>query len=194
MLTSHLPPPRPLRSGVGIPLRRPLLVLVGVALAGCGLFPRQVPGPYTPEVAGVVVAIEPTDTNLTRFTLDNGRMFSASVLDATATIFVYRRGGGVGDLLLAGSGPDRPWLAFLAPAGRSDLPVDCYAVYGFGTDEGEWIQTDIGLRLRKAPEFDPGLLPDTPDGPVPTTHPGLRYEGVQQTFCVNRDGLVTARD
>lgn len=148
-----------------------------------------------PEVVGVVVSTEWTEPNVVaRYALDNGKSFSAKILDKNETTIVYEAGNAVGDLLLAGSGPDRPWLALLALSGRTDLPPDCYAVYGYGTDEGDSIQTDVGLRLGKAPGFDPGLLPDTPDGPVPTTHVGLRYDAVQQTFCVNRDGLVTVRD
>lgn len=166
------------------------LGLVTVSVVSCQ---RSVPGPYVPEVAGIVVSSEWTEPNVVaRYNLDNGTSFSLNVLEKTKTTRVGGESSAVGDLLLAGSGPD-PWLAFLAPAAESDLPADCYAVYGYATDEGDWIQTDIGLRLRKAPGFDPGILPDTPDGPVPPPRPGLRYEGPGQVFCVNREGLVTAR-
>jgi len=140
------------------------------------------------------VSTEWTEPNVVaRYNLDNGESFSVNILDADKSTIVYQAGNVVGDLLLAGSGPERPWLAFLAPAGMSDLPADCYAAYGYATDEGDWIQTDIGFRLRKAPGFDPGILPGIPADYVPTMHPGQRYEGPGQVFCVNRDGLVTAR-
>lgn len=176
-------------------------VLVGVCavlaiLASCELvFQRHVPGPYSPEVAGVVTSTELTDGNLTRFHLANGQSFTVNELDSKATTVVYQAGEAVGGLLLAGTGPERPWIALLPPGTltRSDLPAGCYALNGWGTDEGDWILTDVGLRLRKAAGFDPGLLPETPGMPAPTSHPGMRYDGVGQTFCLNIEGLVTAR-
>lgn len=110
------------------------------------------------------------------------------------TTIVVSAGGTPGHLLLSGAGPDRAWIAFLAPGTLTTtrFPAGCYPLYSWGTDEGNWIQTDIGLRVPKAPGFDPGLLPETPDGPVPTAHPGLRYEGVDVAFCLNSEGFVTA--
>jgi len=164
----------------------PLLVL-----GGCG---GSVPGPYEPEVAGVVVSTEWVELNVvSRYVLEDGTFVDARILDKAETTIVYQAGQTIGDLLLAGSTTDGRWLAFLAPANGS-LPSDCYAVHGYATDEGDWIQTDIGLRLRKAPDFDPGLLPAVPGGYTPTSHPGLRYDAVGQTLCVNGDGLVTVRD
>ena len=169
-----------------------LVLLPLLVVGGCG---RSVPGPYTPEVAGVVASTEWVELNVvSRFVLEDGTFVDARILDKTETTIVYQAGRTIGDLLLAGSTADGQWLAFVAPAGRDDLPDDCYAVDGYATDEGDWIQTDIGLRLRKAPDFDPGLLPDVPGDYTPTSHPGLRYDAVGQTLCVNRDGLVTLRD
>ena len=189
-MTDGALPPSPPGSRVGVRL---LCVLLAVVLAGCSLFQRHVPGPYTPEVVGVIVASELTDANLARYRLENGQTFTYNHLDGSTTV-VYRAGQAVGDLLLAGTGPERPWIALVAPGTltRSDLPPGCFALWSRGTDEGDWIQTDVGLRLRKAPGFDPGLLPETPGGPVPTAHPGLRYEGIGQAFCLNSEGLVTA--
>ncbi len=168
--------------------RATALVAAVLLLAGCGSRTY-----YTPEIAGVVLSTGSADAGLTRFNLIDGRSFTANELDG-ATV-VYRAGEAVGDLLLGGTGPDGPWVALLAPATltRSDLPAGCYALNGYGSDDGDWILMDVGLRLGKAPGFDPGLLPDTPDGPVPTAHPGLRYDGVGQTFCLNSEGMVKAR-
>jgi hypothetical protein len=156
---------------------------------------QRVGGPYVPETAGILVSSEwVTQNTIARYVLDNGESFTANVADPKATQFVYRDPGLTGDLLLGGQRPG-PWLAFLAPAAtsRSGLPDGCFALYANATDDGEWIQTDVGLRLRKAAGFDPGLLAATPDGPVPTAHVGLRYDGDNRLFCVNRGGLVTSR-
>src|SRR5512135_1541135 len=109
-----------------------LVFLPILTLVACG---RTVPGPYIPEVAGVVVSTEWTEPNVVaRYVLDNGQSISAKILDSNETTKVYQGGSAVGSLLLAGSGPDRPWLALLAPAAvtRSGLPADCYALYAWG--------------------------------------------------------------
>jgi hypothetical protein len=179
---------------VDAPLRIALVGLVATALAACSLFPRPVPGPYTPEVVGVVVSTELTEDDLARYRLANGETFTVNHLDERAQTTVYRQGDVVGALLLGGTGPERPWIALVAPGTSTTtrFPAGCYALFSWGTDEGDWIQTDVGLRLRKAPGFDPGLLPETPDGPVPTAHPGERYEGPGFAFCLDSAGFVTA--
>ncbi len=178
------------------PTRAVLFVAVCAVLAVLALwlvfFQRRVPGPYTPEVAGVVESEESLPGSSMRYLLTDGRTIT---IDYAKTRIVVSVGRAVGDLLLSGSSTEGPWIALLAPAQpRSDISPGCYGLIGWGTDEGDWIQTDIGLRLRKAPDFDAGLLPQTPGGLVPTPHVGLRYEGVQQTFCLNSQGLVTLRD
>jgi hypothetical protein len=52
----------------------------------------------------------------------------------------------------------------------------------------------VGLRLRKSADFNPEILPLTPGGWPPMPSPGMRYEAVQQTFCLNTAGEVTIRD
>jgi hypothetical protein len=152
---------------------------------------RQVPGSYMPEVAGVIEAEESLPGSSMRYVLTDGREITVDYANTTIVMSVGRE---VGDLLLQGSSPEASWVALLAPAlRRSDLPIECYGLNGWGTDEGDWIQTDVGLRLRKAPGFDAGLLAETPGGVVPTPRVGMRYEAVQQVFCLNEEGLVTAR-
>jgi hypothetical protein len=169
--------------------------MLASGVLACGLG-RTVPGPYAPEVVGVVTSTELVEGNLTRFNLANGQSFTVNELDGKALTTVYGAGGGAGDLLLGGTVSGHPWLAVVRPGTltRSDLPDGCYALTGWGTDEGDWIQTDMGLRLRKAPDFDPGLLPLTPGMPAPTSRSGMRYEGTEQTFCLDRDGQVTRVD
>lgn len=170
---------------------RPAAVALLLLVTSCA---RHVPGPYTPETAGVVVSSQWIEaSSVSRFVLHDGSVVEADTSDGSRTEIVRQAGPPEGDLLLSGSTPNGQWLAFIPPASltRSDLPPDCFSVSAYGTDEGEWIQTDIGLRLRKAATFDPGLLPDRPGGYAPTARPGLRYEGAGQVFCLNQDGLVT---
>jgi len=171
--------------------------LAAIALLAAACQPASGPqggGPYVPETAGILVSSEWVTLNtIARYVLDNGASLTANVSDGDAIRWVYRGGGQTGDLVLGGQQPV-PWIAFLAPAiPRSDLPDGCFALLDNGTDDGEWIQADSGLRLRKAPGFDSGLLAVTPGGPVPTPRVGHRYAGVGRLFCLNRDGLVTAR-
>jgi len=190
---------RPASAAISSPRRRWLRLVAYGLLAGgvlaCGLG-RTVPGPYIPEVVGVVTATELVEGNLTRFSLENGQSFTVDQLDGNALTTVYGAGGGVDDLLLGGTDSGKPWLALVRRGAltRSDLPDGCYALEDWGTDDGVWIQADSGLRLRKAPDFDPGLLPETPGMPAPTSWSGMRYEGTQQTFCLDRDGQVTRVD
>lgn len=176
--------------------RRASLVAIALLTAACQpVSGPQVGGPYVPETAGILVSSEwVTENTIARYVLDNGESLTANVSDREAMRWVYRDPGEKGDLVLGGEQPT-PWIAFVAPASttRSDLPDGCFALYDNGTDDGEWIQADSGLRLRKAAGFDSGLLAVTPGGPVPTAHVGLRYDGDNRLFCLNRDGLVTAR-
>jgi hypothetical protein len=171
---------------------------VAIALLAAACQPASGPqagGPYVPETAGLLVSSEWVTLNtIARYVLDNGESLTANVSDREAMQWVYRDPGQTGDLVLGGQQPV-PWIAFVAPATTtaSGLPDGCFALYDNGTDDGEWIQADSGLRLRKAPGFDSGLLAVTPGMPVPTPRVGHRYAGVGHLFCLNRDGLVTAR-
>ncbi len=167
-----------------------IAAVVLAVMAGCG---SRAPGPYNPEVTGVIDATEPGGPSITRYVLEDGATFDANILNSSATTIVYRAGNNgdvIGDLLLGGSIDDHPWVAFLAPDGGSDLPDECYALYGPATDEGDTILFDIGIRLPKAPAFDAGFL----GNPYEQPYPGRRYDAPLQTFCVNREGLVFLRN
>ncbi len=96
-------------------------------------------------------------------------------------------GGGppdVGDLLLGGTGPDGPWVARLVSDSIAGGEPDCFRLDGFGTDRGDMIETDAGIRLPKAAQFDPGLE---------TEGDAQRYtNSLDPKFCVNPDGQVTS--
>jgi hypothetical protein len=159
-----------------------LLVLLPLLLAACG---RTY---YTPEIAGVVASRASAANGATHYVLASGQeltIITNKLNVAGGTTLVYGPvPPDVGDLLLSGTGPNGPWIARLSPAIRSECH-GIFAVDGAGTDRGEWIETDAGLRLHKTMgNFDPG------DRRTP--HEGLRYEGSLPTFCVDANGEVTA--
>jgi hypothetical protein len=152
------------RSGRRSPLRVSALA-VALLLAGCGRTS------YTPEVVGIVAASEQLPDGSFRITLRDGRSQIVDTHKARGVV-----GGGVaqvGDLFLAGSTPE-PWDARLF--GRDP----CFSIGGGGTEEGNFITTDVGLRLPKAADFDRR-------GYIETQH---RFDGAG--FCVNGSGEVTA--
>jgi len=139
---------------------------------------------YTPDVAGVVASMgQGPDGNTTHFVLTDGRELDLAFNDGRPFPTIY--GGvppNVGDLLLAGTDPQHRWIASAGLETRTDegLPAPCYAVGSYGTDAGDWIQTDVGLRMRKAPTF---TLPNWEHGP--------RFEQPGCVFCLDEEGLVT---
>jgi hypothetical protein len=152
--------------------RRRSLAVIGLAIAlsiaACG---RTV---YTPEVAGVVVAREQLD--------GSGRSFRITLRDGRSQVVEPDKVTGVigccvppnvGDLFLAGSTPT-PWVAGVAGTDP------CFSIGGGGTEEGNFITTDVGLRLPKAADF-------YRRGYIETQH---RFDGAG--FCVNGSGEVTA--
>ena len=155
------------RSGRRSPLCLSALA-VALLLAGCG---NTV---YTPEVAGVVAASEQVDGSgqSFRITLRDGR---SHIVDRDKVKGVIGSGlpPNVGDLFLAGSTPT-PWVAGIAGTDP------CFSIGGGGTEDGDFITTDVGLRLRKAADF-------YRRGYIETQH---RFDGAG--FCVNGSGEVTA--
>jgi hypothetical protein len=160
-----------MRPSVRSSRRRSLAVValaIALSIAGCG---RTV---YTPEVAGVVVAREQLDGTgqSSRITLRDGR---SQVVDKGKVKGIVGSGlvPNVGDLFLAGSTPE-PWVAGLFGTDP------CFSIGGGGTEEGDFITTDVGLRLPKAADFDRRDY-------IETQH---RFDGAG--FCVNGSGEVTA--
>lgn len=153
------------------------LVIATLLFAACG--GRTY---YTPDVSGVVVDIGGPD-HASVYRLADGQAFTIDITNGKVIVY----GGGpphVGDLLLGGTGSDGPWVARLYSDAVRGGRADCYFLEGFGTDRGQWIETDAGLRLPKASSFDPGLQPGVEGQRIPDSiHPG---------FCVNVDGQVTS--
>jgi hypothetical protein len=174
------------------------IALVAIALTACS---RAVPGPYTPSITAVIETIEPAADGGWLFRLTSGATFEARPDQDGHFRQVYTPSSGLAvvdhgrdQLLLGGTDQAGDWFAIVPPAGRTDLPPDCFGLLAWGTDEGDSILTDVGLRLPKAADFDPEILPLTPGGFVPRPSPGMRYEATQQTFCLNTAGDVTIRD
>lgn len=160
--------------------RASALVFAGLLLAGCGSRTY-----YTPEIAGVVVETRGTNS-ASLYQLANGQRFTIDITNSKVIVY----GGGppdVGDLLLGGTGPDGAWVARLHKDVATGGSPDCFVLGSFGTDHRDTIEMDVGLRLPKAPQFDPG-----PIGPVDGVKDGTRYEWSPSKFCVNSDGQVTS--
>lgn len=182
----------------GLVLACLLLALVPMAIGACR---RAVPGPYTPSVTGVMERFEPAADGAWLFQLESGAAFEARPGQSGHFRQVYPPDSrlsiafdGRGELLLAGTDEAGDWFAHLRLTGRADLPPDCYELPSWGTDEGDTVLADVGLRLPKAADFNPELLPLTPGGYVPRASPGMRYEATLQVFCLNTAGEVTIRD
>jgi hypothetical protein len=157
---------------------RSVLVAVLVALpafgfAACEDAPAIPHDQRTPEVASVVVR-RTEDAAGHRFELESGEIVSVPDWGARSVL------GGIptaGDLLLAGGGPDQPWVAALRPSSITD---DCFVVSAAGRDAGDHVLTSVGLSLPKAPNFRPGLARDG------------RYVIANTSFCVDRSGRITS--
>lgn len=91
-------------------------------------------------------------------------------------------------LLISGSGAGSRWWIVLVEMnpGGSLMPADCYGLDAEGTDQGEEILFDFGLRLPKSHGFDPGV--GLSDGRYDAPGGG----GGPARFCINPDGEVTA--
>jgi len=132
-----------------------------------------------PTIAGVVQAIEPTDTQATRFLLQSGSV----TVDIAADDGLYPAGGGsphVGDLLVVGSDDQATWYVVIAGGSSTGEAGHCYVFSVNGVDRAEAIDTSIGVRFPKTADFDRG--PDT-DG---------NYNEQPHAFCVNERGEIFA--
>lgn len=161
-------------------------VALAVVLALVVLARGMQPAPsYTPDTAGVVVSVGPGhDRNTTHYVLSDGRELDLDLHDQALVPQVYGGTPNIGDLLLAGTDPQHPWIARVPKSSRTDVPASCYGVEAYGSiEQGGSIQTAVGLRLHKAPGFE-GLVGE----PAPDGH----YGNPGRIFCLNAEGLVTA--
>jgi len=152
------------------------LALGGIAACDTVSIPETL---LTPDRAGVVAMVEPLPGRQWRYRFEDGTQFT---LDGAVYRLVYSDTVPTeGDLMLLGEGPDGPWVARV-PAGRGLTNVpDCFILETQGIDHGEYINTEAGLRLRKAPNFDAGYSANPP-----------RYANPTSYFCLTADGLVSS--
>ena len=146
------------------------VVLAVIATACFGTSTR------TPDVVGVVVEVTELDGPPRRFTFEGGHSVE---LHFPGTDPLARSQGGLqpGSLLLAGDAQGRAWYMSLTADG------DCFIMDSYGSDAGEAIDFDNGLRLPKAPGFDPGIVTDGRYDKNPRGH-----------FCINANAEVVSYD
>jgi hypothetical protein len=126
---------------------------------------------YVPDTAGVVETRERQADGRELLRLDDGRQVT---VDTKTQLLVLESSiPEPGDLLLAGVVP-RPWVARLTGADP------CFLIGGSGTEDGDAIEVDAGVRLPKAAEFDRAHYDESEH----------RFNG--GGFCVNAAGEVTA--
>lgn len=122
-----------------------------------------------PDTVGVVAARERVAVRTDRYTLSDGRQLD---IDYNASRQLVGTGGEVGDLLLVGRDAQGVWYGGL----RGE--AGCYVLDSYGTDEGMFIVFPSGIRLPKAPDFDPGGITDGQ-----CVRPG-------DGFCIDAQGRV----
>lgn len=167
-----------------------LIVLAAtVVVSGCPA--PQVVSVGLPQSVGFIVESTVTERFgeevVYELTLDDG---TTVTIDERAAHQVAGSTGIAGnrtDLLITGEVNDQRWWLVLIEFGpNQSMPSDCYGLISDGTDEGDTILFDSGLRLPKAAVFDPGgeYADGRYDSPGVGSAPAM--------FCINPDGEVTA--
>lgn len=131
---------------VGVPAS---LFLLAACLSARGF--REPGRARTPSAGGVITERQVTN-GLTFLTLHTGQQVELDERVAQP-LQVPARQPNVDDLLFYGSEADGAWYEAV-PSGGSE--ADCYYLIGPARDDGGHILTEYGLRLPKAPHFDPG--------------------------------------
>lgn len=149
-------------------------ILLAMALGGC--FAARYEG-LTPTVAGVVSGFDRLAGQKAEFHLSSGEVVD---VDLGTVRFISPDGGPrLGDLLLSGTDAlGRTWIVGLYPYEAADAPPGCFRLLATGVGVDGSIDLSIGVRLRKAPSFDPG----------PVSNDRYHFDGV--SFCVNGTGEV----
>ncbi len=115
----------------------------------------------TPEIVGVIDSSDFGADSLWHVLLADGQKLSLRRSAAEGPGYAPLDGGGtprVGDLLIAGNEPT-PW--YTSPAHLTNLSdyagrhLECYMLDGSGKENTDSFDFDYGLRLAKAPDFDP---------------------------------------
>jgi len=148
-------------------------LLLAVLLTACFWSKPEV---LTPTSVGVVQRIERLAGRSVAYHLVTGDVVEVDL--ATADLSPDG-GAGEGSLLLTGRHDSgQTWLIGLYRNDAADVPRGCFQLLATGTGTGNWIDFSNGLRLRKAPDFDPGPVSDD------------RYNLERVTFCISERGEV----
>jgi hypothetical protein len=148
------------------------LVLAGL-LAGCDTSTQEVVAPTT---IGVVTGLERLAGRTVAYHLESGEVVR---IDLASTKVLSPGEPGEGYLLLSGTeASDRTWIVGLFPYVAADAPPGCFRLAATGTGSDGWIDLSIGVRLRKASNFDPGPISND------------KYVMERMSFCVNAKGEV----
>lgn len=158
------------------------LLATFIGLTGCNTdvdIPELV---RTPELIGEVTASEAATDEQSGERRFVYRLEGTEVVDIDLNSAVNIGGGHepqVGDLLLYGEEPEGPW--FWSGQLRDDPVTDgtCTLIEGRAVEQGNSIVFEIGLRLPRAPDFDPA---EQTDG---------EYTQPNRYFCINEHGEVT---
>jgi len=125
---------------------------------------------------GVVMRVERLAGRVVAYHLASGQVVDVDL--ATARLMPP---GEARDGMLLVSGTEssgRTWLVALYPNTAVDAPAGCFRLEATGVGVDEWIDLSIGVRLRKAQNFDPGSATNE------------QYNAERQAFCVNSNGEV----
>lgn len=148
-------------------------ILLATALAGCFSANRE---DLVPTTVGVVTEVERLAGRSVAYHLASGEVAEVDLASADLT---PDGGAGEGMLLLTGTrGSGRTWLIALYPNTAADVPPGCFQLLATGVGNGDSIDFSNGLRLSKAPNFDPG----------PAANDQYNLERV--TFCIGERGEV----
>lgn len=148
-------------------------ILLVALLAGCFWTKAEV---LTPTTVGVATDVERLAGRSVAYHLASGEVAEVDLATADLT---PEGGAGEGMLLLTGTrASGRTWLIALYPNTAADVPPGCFQLLATGVGNGDSIDFSSGLRLPKAPNFDPG--------PVANDH----YNFEQVAFCISELGEV----
>ena len=151
---------------------------LAVAAAVSLLASCQFHGAREPNVIGVVASVELLPDNRLAVTVESGtRIEIDRNRDHNLTSNVAG-GPDPGQLLLYGDEAfgGRWWVVAYPATGG------CYLVYASGVDDGDHVKMDFGVRLPKAPAFDPGV----------SGRDGTYDNRWSSQFCLDGEGRVTA--
>jgi hypothetical protein len=148
-------------------------ILLTAALAGCFWANREV---LVPATVGVVTEVERLAGRSVAYHVASGEVAEVDLVTADLT---PEGGAGEGMLLLTGTrGSGRTWLIALYPNTAADVPPGCFQLVATGVGSGGSIDFSNGLRLPKAPNFDPGSVAND------------QYNLERVAFCINERGEV----